>query len=314
MMYIDFMVPLISIIIPTYNSDKYLKECLDSVLNQTYENIEVIIVDGNSSDDTINISKSYCKKNINWNLIITEKGVSHQRNIGLYTFKGDYCFFLDSDDYISENLINDLYITLTKLKLDLVTPEVHNIFLNGDVLVSTNIIEPVIIPVVTKDNFFSEGYDSFLGGPTKLFKKELVKNLKHDETISNGEDLLFNYQIVQERSIRYGLCKGAIYYYRHDNSLKNPADKRLNKTGYLFCNKMVDILKNMKQKDRNYQGALFILKAQLLLFMKSYISRGKPIPYSLKKSRIYMFKNTKGKFRYYYIFPRIYNIMNALLH
>ena len=90
------MTPLISIIIPTYNSDNYLKECLDSVITQTYDNLEVIIVDGGSTDATQSIVRMYCNDHINWSLIITSKGVAHQRNVGLKTFTGDYVYFLDS--------------------------------------------------------------------------------------------------------------------------------------------------------------------------------------------------------------------------
>lgn len=313
--YINSMKPLISIVIPTFNSEVFLNECFDSVVNQTYENLEVIVIDGNSTDKTQEITKKYCEKNKNWKLIITNKGVSHQRNLGINSFSGDYLFFLDSDDYISANLIESLYKTLITNNLDLVTPEIHNVFYKNGRIVNTNIIEPIIIPVVTKDNFFNEAYDSFLGGPTKLFKRELLTDILHDETISNGEDLLFNYEMVKKvGSLKYGLSKGAIYYYRHDISITNPANKRLYPAGYLFCNKMVDILSSMETKNKNFEGALFILDCQLRLFMKSYLSKRKFIPRALRRSRKFMFKNTKRKFRYYYLFPRLYNVINALIH
>ena len=308
------MNPLISIIIPTYNSALFFEECLNSVAKQTYNNLEVIIVDGNSTDTTQMIAKKYCRLHKNWKLVTTTKGVSHQRNIGLSIFKGEYLFFLDSDDFISSNLIEDLYFKLVNNNLDLVTPEVHNIFLKNNVLISTNIIEPVIIPIVTQNNFFSEAYNSFLGGPTKLYKRELVEGLQYDESMSNGEDVLFNYSIVKNKAIKYDSCKGAIYYYRHDVTTKNPANKRLNKSGYIFCDKMVDILKSIKERDKNYYGALKILDIQLLLFMKSYLSSRKFIPRCLRRARFYMFKNTKRKFRYYYLFPRSFNVINALIH
>ena len=309
------VLPLISIIIPTYNSEQHLKECFDSVVNQTYENLEVIVIDGGSTDNTQLIINEYTSKNNNWLSAITNKGVSHQRNVGLDIFKGEYLFFLDSDDFISSNLIKDLYLKLKKDDLDLVTPEIHNIFLNGNILIETKIIEPQIINNVTQYNFFEHAYESFLGGPTKLFRRKLVKGIKHNELLSNGEDLLFNYQMVKNNgTIKYDVCKGTIYYYRHDISVVNPADRRLNKNGYLFCNEMVAILENMDTKDKNFYGALKILDIQLLLFMKAYLNKRKIIPHTLKKARKYMFINTKKKSRYYYLFPRLFNVINALIH
>lgn len=307
------MEPLISIIIPTYNSEKHLVDCLESVFKQTYSNLEVIIVDGQSTDSTTKIVSKYCKANSNWKLISTNKGVSHQRNVGLDNFKGDFVFFLDSDDYISPNLISDLYNKLISDDLDLVTPEVHNKFFKNDILVETKIIEPIIRREVTTDNFFINAYNSFLGGPTKLFKKELFKGAKHDENLSNGEDLLFNYQIVKQNgTIKYGLCRGAIYYYRHDITVTNPANRRLNRSGYQFCDEMVSILESTRNKDENFYGALTILKIQLDLFMKAYLSNKHRIPRELSRSRRFLYNNLNSKYKYYYKHPKLFNLIKAI--
>ena len=285
------MHPLISIIIPTYNSEQYLYECFDSVINQTYENLEVIIVDGGSVDKTKTIAQSYCKKRKNWKFIIADKGVAHQRNVGLDNLKGDYLYFLDSDDYISKNLINDLYNKLIADSLDLVTPEIHNKYFLDNKLNETKIIEPKINRRVSSSNFFEEGYNSFLAGPTKLYKRELIGTLRFDETLSNGEDLLFNYKLVENKTLNYDVCKGAIYYYRHNVTLTNSAYKRMNESGYLFCNKMVDILEKMEKDNDNFFGALSILDIQLKLFMKAYLSIHKRIPKTLNRARKFMYKN-----------------------
>ena len=89
----------VSVIIPVYNSEKYIKECIDSVLNQTYKNLEVIIVNDNSTDSSMSVIKSYKDKRIK---IINSKkncGVSLSRNKGVNAATGDFICFLDSDDY-----------------------------------------------------------------------------------------------------------------------------------------------------------------------------------------------------------------------
>ena len=306
------MTPLISIIIPTYNSEKYLKECFDSVIAQTYKNIEVIIIDGGSLDKTKEISDLYCSSRSNWHFIETTKGVAHQRNVGLDTFKGDYLYFLDSDDYIDKDLISELYKTLITCDLDLVTPTIYHAYYDEFTLIRIKKIEAKIINNVDSENFFSEAYNSLLAGPTKLYKKELVEGVRHNESLSNGEDLLYNYQIVKKRSIKYGMSDKAIYYYRHDVKLINFADKRMDKSGFLFCNEMVDIIKPMDRLSKNYSGAMEILNIQLLHYIKAFVQQKKRIPVILNKSRKFLYKETNNHFKYYYLFPRLYIFLERI--
>ena len=96
--------PLISIIIPIYNAEKYLKECLNSVINQTYENIEIVAVNDGSTDSSLHILQDYAKKDKRIKVYIKEKGgVSNTRNFALEKAKGEYIMFVDSDDYLSNN-------------------------------------------------------------------------------------------------------------------------------------------------------------------------------------------------------------------
>ena len=96
--------PKFSIIIPVHNVEKYLKKCLDSVMNQTYKNYEVIVIDDGSTDDSKKIAKKY-----KVNLIETEfVGVSEARNMAIKKAKGDYLVFLDSDDWWDEELLEKL--------------------------------------------------------------------------------------------------------------------------------------------------------------------------------------------------------------
>ncbi len=112
--------PLISVIIPIYNSQKHLEECLSSVLQQTYQNLEVILVDDGSTDDSSKLVNDYKKRNQNIKVIHQKnQGLSAARNAGLKIATGDYITFVDSDDKIEANMIENLIKALQKDNSDI---------------------------------------------------------------------------------------------------------------------------------------------------------------------------------------------------
>ena len=98
--------PGVSVIIPVYNSEKYLKRCLTSVLNQTLSNIEIICVNDCSTDSSLEILKNYDVKIID---LKENKGASFARNLGIKNAQGEFLAFIDSDDYIKEDFLEKLY-------------------------------------------------------------------------------------------------------------------------------------------------------------------------------------------------------------
>ena len=96
-----------SIIVPTYNREEYIIKCIDSILDQTYDNFEAIIIDDGSTDNTDNLVKKYHDKRIKY-FKNTNHGIGYSRNFGLNKAKGDYIFFLDSDDYLDENMLENV--------------------------------------------------------------------------------------------------------------------------------------------------------------------------------------------------------------
>lgn len=102
--------PKFSIIIPVYNSEKYLKKCLDSVIKQKYNNYEIIIINDGSTDESYKIVDNICKKNNNIKYFNygKNKGLSHARNYGVSKARGEYILFLDSDDYYSDGFLDIL--------------------------------------------------------------------------------------------------------------------------------------------------------------------------------------------------------------
>ena len=129
---------LVSIIVPIYNAEKYLKDCLDSLANQSYQNIEIILVDDGSTDNTKKICKLYEKKYNNIRYIYqTNRGAGYARNRGLEEIRGSYFTFVDSDDYVAKSFITSM-INLMKDDITLVECgnvymlETRNIFKNCD--------------------------------------------------------------------------------------------------------------------------------------------------------------------------------------
>lgn len=112
--------PLVSIIIPVFNVEKYLRECLDSTINQTFSDIEIICIDDGSTDSSPEILKEYANKDTRIKIITKENsGPSIARNAGIEVARGEYITFLDSDDYLEIDAIQQLYDKASSEKLDM---------------------------------------------------------------------------------------------------------------------------------------------------------------------------------------------------
>ena len=144
------MKPKVSVIIPIYNVEAYLTECLNSIVNQTFDDIEIILVDDGSTDLSSNIMKEFAQKDSR--IIIhsqTNKGVSAARNSGISLASGEYILFVDSDDSILENSIETIYKQATETNADIVIGNVLYCFQDGRQLIvfpRTQELNNIIIP------------------------------------------------------------------------------------------------------------------------------------------------------------------------
>lgn len=107
------MNPLISVIIPIYNVAPYLRACLDSILSQTYQNLQIILVNDGSTDESEDIAKEYLRDERVELICVQNGGLSKARNIGLHQARGEYIYFIDSDDYIAKGFLGEM-ISLAK--------------------------------------------------------------------------------------------------------------------------------------------------------------------------------------------------------
>lgn len=218
------MKDLITVIIPAYNCDKYIEECLLSVCNQTYDNIEIILVDDGSVDNTSKICSHFANVDSRIKYIYqSNKGVSSARNVGLKFAKGKYITFVDSDDIISSQYIYTLYKDLIDYNCDLViTNWTHNINNLNKSYNKKTILQ-------TEDAFVLYFGKRLIDGNVygKLYKKELISNLYFDEKIAIGEDQLFVIKaLCNANAIIFD--KVFLYYYRISNNsaMNSPIDKR----------------------------------------------------------------------------------------
>lgn len=181
--------PLISVIIAVYNPGKYLRACLDSIVNQTYKNLEIILVDDGSTDDSLAVCKEYAEKD---NRIIVHhkenSGVSATRNQGIRLAHGDYFSFIDSDDFIELDTYEYLINLMQEHQVDIVNHE-HFVTKPNKEIVHTS-PEHAYGKFNRKDGM-NVVLHYYPFACNKLFSKKTINKLWFDETICRGEDSLF---------------------------------------------------------------------------------------------------------------------------
>lgn len=163
------MRPKISVIIPCYNVEKYINKCLDSVLNSTFKDIEIIAIDDGSVDSTYEILKEYEKKDSRV-VISTKKntGQANTRNIAINKASGEYLLFLDSDDYIDTDMIEELY-NKVKEGYDIAVCDAKGVDLAG------NILNTIVFNEYSNNSI--KNYIINSSGPCwKLIKKDIIIN------------------------------------------------------------------------------------------------------------------------------------------
>jgi glycosyltransferase involved in cell wall biosynthesis len=298
---------LISIIIPVYNVEKYLERCINSVINQTYKNIEIIIINDGSPDNSQLIIDEYIIKD---KRILSFKqsnmGLSAARNTGLKHINGKYVYFLDSDDFINNDTIEELIknignndiVIANMIEID----EYGNIKYRNDIN-SKNIEEIELENSNFKfDYFFGEGYGTF--ACNKLYKIDFIKKINIEFQRNSdiyAEDLLFNLKCYINKPNIKVINYYTYYYYQNSNSITKSYKEDLTQRFYNlitdFYNYCIDNNKLAKNNDLiSYTVGIAISNICKNSYnkYKSY----KEIEYELKKF-YNLFKNKKlVKFKY----------------
>jgi succinoglycan biosynthesis protein ExoO len=210
--------PLVSVIIPTYNVEKYIKQCIDSVLVQTYPHFEIILVDDCSTDNTVNIIKSYKDSRIRLLINDVNKGPSYSRNRAIEASKGEWIAFLDSDDWWDINRLQKLISCANETSAEFIADDIYLILDGKERGFTTELKSKGIFsthkPIKLTSVFLVEN-DL---GMQPMIKKQLIKNgnIKFDEDLKYGEDFKFYVECLEKSHLSV-LFPVPYYYYRVRN-------------------------------------------------------------------------------------------------
>lgn len=183
----------VSVIVPVYNTEKYLVRCLESLVNQTLNDIEIIVIEDKSPDNSSVILKEYEKKYKDKIKVFhnkTNKGIGYNRNFGMKKASGEYIGFVDSDDWVNETMFEKMYGKAKKEKLDLVLCNFHKMLEKEDESLEELLADEIsAFKNTTLKKMPNLLLDVELAPWNKLYKKELLhgvsfpENLKYEDTV-----------------------------------------------------------------------------------------------------------------------------------
>ena len=246
---------LISIIVPIYNCEKYLKKCISSLINQTYTNIEIILINDGSKDKSREICEKFAEMDNRIKVInIKNGGVSNARNIGIASARGKYLGFIDADDWIERDMYEKMYTNMIENNANFSICEKIREEENE---INNNIyMMPDNIKVLKKGEAINKSFDNCdkcYGGYVfnKLFNRDFIikEKIKFDTGISISEDSLF----ILEYMIKFQNLK-TVYntkpYYHYVERKNSALREKFNKKKITVIDaykKMIDILEEQKE-------------------------------------------------------------------
>lgn len=260
---------LISVIIPAYNAESTIFRCLKSIQDQTYSNIEIIVVNDGSIDNTEKIVREIINQDGRVNLItIPNGGVSHARNVGINKATGEYITFVDSDDYIDEMMYEKLINIIKKYEVKIAHCSYKNVDEN-DKIIST---------VGGKNRLIIQDHDEavnciitgslFVGGLwNKVYHRSLFTSVRLNENIKYKEDILANFQLFDQVEKSVYIDDPLYNYVAVETSSTHAASSIIPSKQSLFVAREI----NKLSKNKNYEySAKNLLSLSLLSLYKAY--------------------------------------------
>lgn len=266
---------LITIVINVYNGEKYIRKCLDSIICQTYNNIEILIINDGSTDNTLKICNSYKDERIR---IITTKNLwlSMSRNVGLDNAKGDYIYFVDVDDFIEKDTIEYLYNLCVKYKKDIAISNYKNIYnYNYTIKQPLEKIEELDSKEMLKRIFLKDQNSVVIWN--KLIKKELLDNLRFEDRIVN--DVAFTHKLVMKTNNIIHSNQIKYYHLKNQDSICRRKFEDLDRTIDLY-NASVERYYYVKEKYPDFPENNYAL---LDMIIHVYLRKSKKIKKGLDK-------------------------------
>ena len=311
--------PLISIIIPCFNAEKTLEKCLESVVQQSYANLEIIIIDDGSTDETSLIYNKF-QSNDERILVLKQQnsGVSKARNTGVKAATGDYICFVDSDDWAELNYCSELYSLLVGENADISIVEASYEDENGNVLCSKPISDEKIFDGNRALVLLLEDQEIQSHPWGKLFKADLLKNVHFPENLKCFEDYSTLFKIFN-KAVKVVKSNEKLYHYiQREDSLSHNLSPA---TAYEFFLAIMEVFEfwrnSAKVGDRNKIVKNIVRK--LLMVLKRITRNTKVDEMKFEKDEIRRAFNSFLKYsatdigleyyfylRLYYYFPTLY--------
>lgn len=297
--------PLISVVVPIYNVEKYLERCVDSIINQTYKNIEILLINDGSKDSSYEICKNAQNKDKRITTFSKENGgLSDARNYGLERAVGEYICFIDSDDYINPKMIEKLYEQIEEKNSDIAIVH-YNIVNDGEVNnqeitdLKENTYEynseSAIRQLFNEDSFRDFAWN-------KLYKKTLFENIRYPFG-KLMEDLGTTY-LLFDNSEKISYSKLPLYYYvQREGSILNKKNLKLEIDKTELGIKRYEYILNKypyMKENKIFTYNLLVQNYHLIYNNQELVKKAREI---LKKWNILIFSklNFKNKIKYFMI-------------
>lgn len=281
----------VSVIVPIHNAESYLEECLGSILNQTYNNIEVIMINDGSTDNSEKICMSYVQRDARFKYIYqSNMGVSEARKKGLSISGGKYVMYIDSDDYIDKVMIESLVNVAELNNSDIVECGVNKFskisYLNDKIILKEEniqnnyeIVNNFLKRINTKDYLWN-----------KIYKKKLLENSIITENYKHNEDYIYNLVIMANAKSKYTISECYYNYRRHYGSATLNKGFNMDKLDILNVSKKAyDITKNNYPELEIY-SLYYLLDYCVGLYLEIYNSKY-VIDSNIKKEELFSIVN-----------------------
>ena len=218
----------LSVIVPVYNSEKFLQRCINSILHQTYKDLELILIDDGSTDSSGSICDSFADIDSRVTVLHQKNsGVSEARNLGLNTAKGDYITFVDSDDYIDSNMYEKLISRLLEFNADISHCGYKRVNPEGIIQKEVHGTHKVLCQnSIEAANCFLQGKYFNCGIWNKLFKASLFENVRFNTNLKINEDVVVGFLAFQNAKKIVFVDETYYCYVVHDESACNTIDDK----------------------------------------------------------------------------------------
>jgi glycosyltransferase involved in cell wall biosynthesis len=239
---------LVSVIIPVYNVEKYIKRCILSVLDQTYKNLEIIIIDDGSKDNSLSIARDTSKTD-NRVTIIHKKneGISSTRNLGIDKATGKYIVFVDSDDYLDPNYVERFHKVISDNNADIAVN--YSYYINDNASIKSNNTNIEIRDSLDISEYIYTG-KVMVAVWNKIYNLDFLKknNIKFDPEIWYGEGMLFNIMCLQKTEKVPAMNEDLYHQTQNPNSAMRKFNLESNFCGIRSMNKQKLILKRTSKR------------------------------------------------------------------